>query len=63
MRQKLKAKIKGYAQIIKSNKGQQAVEFVLMLGVIVTIVLAISVSFHKELAGGFFTLIGSIIPS
>ena len=47
--------------LIKSNKGQQAVEFVLMLGAIVSIIMALMVAYNKQLAGGFFTLIGLIL--
>ena len=49
--------------LIKSNKGQQTVEFVMMLGVIVSVILAFVVAFHKQLAGGFFTIIGMTLPS
>lgn len=49
--------------LIKSNKGQQTVEFLLMLGAVVTFVLAFTVTFHKEIAGGFFTMIGHIVGS
>ena len=45
---------------IKNNKGQQTVEFVLLMGVIVSVVLFFSL-FHKELAGGFFTIVGYVL--
>jgi uncharacterized protein (UPF0333 family) len=45
-------------KLITSNRGQQTVEFLLMLGVIVSLALAVLSSFHLQLAGGFFTLIG-----
>ena len=48
-------------KIIANNKGQQTVEFLLMLGSIVAFILAFTISFHKELAGGFFTVIGNIL--
>lgn len=48
-------------QIIKNSNGQQTVEMLLMLGTVVTFVLAFIVTFHKEIAGGFFTIIGSIL--
>lgn len=47
--------------IIRSEKGQQTVEFILMLGAIVAFILAFTISFHKQLAGGFFTIIGNIL--
>lgn len=46
---------------IKNNKGQQTVEFVLLLGVIVSAVLLFFTLFHKELAGGFFTIVGYVL--
>jgi len=48
-------------KIIKSQKGQQTVEFLLMLGAVVSFVLAFVFTFHKQLAGGFFTIIGNIL--
>jgi uncharacterized protein (UPF0333 family) len=48
-------------RIIKSKKGQQTVEFLLMLGAVVSFVLAFVFTFHKQLAGGFFTIIGNIL--
>ncbi len=49
------------SKIIANRNGQQTVEFLLMLGSIVAFVLAFSMSFHKQLAGGFFTIIGNIL--
>ncbi len=46
---------------IKNNKGQQTIEFVLLLGVIASVVLMFFSLFHKELAGGFFTIIGYVL--
>lgn len=46
---------------INNKRGQQTVEFLLMLGTVVTVALAFIVTFHKQLAGGFFTIIGSIL--
>ncbi|MBO7605769.1 MAG: hypothetical protein J6S61_04835 [Elusimicrobiaceae bacterium] len=48
-------------KVIVNNKGQQTAEFLLMLGSIVAFILAFTISFHKELAGGFFTIIGNIL--
>ena len=48
--------------LIKSKKGQQTVEFALMLGAIVAIIMAFMVAYNKQLAGGFFTIIGMILP-
>lgn len=53
----LQAAFKG----VNNKRGQQTVEFILMLGTVVTLVMAFIVTFHKELAGGFFTIIGSIL--
>ncbi|MDR1684071.1 MAG: hypothetical protein LBR90_01230 [Elusimicrobiota bacterium] len=47
--------------LITSKRGQQTVEFVMMLGLIVSVILAATISFHKEIAGGFFTIIGGIL--
>jgi len=46
---------------INNKRGQQTVEFLLMLGTVITVALAFIVTFHKQLAGGFFTVIGSIL--
>lgn len=46
---------------IKNDKGQQTIEFVLLMGVIVSIVLFFFSLFHKELAGGFFTIVGYVL--
>lgn len=48
-------------RLIKSKRGQQTVEFVLMLAAVVTFIAAFTLSFHKELAGAFFSLIGNIL--
>jgi len=53
--------MKQMLKIIVNNKGQQTAEFLLMLGSIVAFILAFTISFHKELAGGFFTVIGNIL--
>lgn len=49
------------SKIIANKKGQQSIEFLLVLGSIAAFVLAFSMSFHKQLAGGFFTIIGNIL--
>ena len=46
---------------IKNNKGQQTVEFILLLGVIVSVVVLFFSLFHKQLAGGFFTIVGYVL--
>ena len=46
---------------IKNNRGQQTVEFILLLGVIASAVLLFFSLFHKELAGGFFTIVGYVL--
>jgi uncharacterized protein (UPF0333 family) len=48
-------------RLLKSNRGQQTVEFILMLGAIVTVIAAFTMTFHKQLIGGFFTIIGGIL--
>ena len=53
--------MKPLLKIIVNKKGQQTAEFLLMLGAIVAFILAFTISFHKELAGGFFTIIGNIL--
>lgn len=55
--------LKKAAFTLRNNRGQQTVEFLLMLGSVITFVLAFIVTFHKEIAGGFFTIIGSILGS
>ena len=54
-------KINKYIKVIKNQKGQQTAEFLLMLGAIVAVILAFTISFHKELMGGFFTIIGNVL--
>lgn len=54
-------KLKNALSLIESEKGQQTVEFLLMLGSVVTLILAFTITFHKEIAGGFFTVIGMIL--
>ena len=46
---------------VTSKRGQQTVEFVLMLAAVATFIALFTVSFHKELAGAFFSLIGNIL--
>jgi hypothetical protein len=46
---------------IKNNKGQQTIEFVMLLGVIASLVVLFFSLFHKELAGGFFTIVGYVL--
>lgn len=46
---------------IRNNKGQQTIEFVLLLGFIASVVLLVFSLFHKELAGGFFTIVGHVL--
>lgn len=57
----MKEYIKAATDSIKNKKGQQTVEFLFMLGTVVTLIMAFIVTFHKELAGGFFTLIGTVL--
>ena len=53
--------LKNARRTVSNNRGPQTVEFLLMLGSVITFVLAFIVTFHKEIAGGFFTIIGSIL--
>lgn len=53
--------MKPFLKVIANSRGQQTAEFLLMLGSIVAFILAFTISFHKELAGGFFTIIGNIL--
>ena len=46
---------------IQNNKGQQTVEFILLLGVIVSVIIMFFSLFHKQLAGGFFAIIGYVL--
>lgn len=46
---------------IKNNKGQQTVEFILLLGLIASVLLMFFSLFHKQLAGGFFTIVGYVL--
>jgi hypothetical protein len=55
------ARAKTALQLIKSNRGQQTVEFIFMLGMVVSVILAVLAAFHKQIAGGFFTVIGNIL--
>ena len=48
-------------KIIANKKGQQTVEFLMMLGSVAAFILAFTISFHKQLAGGFFTIIGNVL--
>ncbi|MDR1123731.1 MAG: hypothetical protein LBL61_03860 [Elusimicrobiota bacterium] len=58
---RFKAEAKTALGLIKSNRGQQTVEFIFMLGMIVSVIVAVFAAFHKQIAGGFFTIIGSIL--
>lgn len=53
--------MKSILKIISNKKGQQTAEFLLMLFAIASFVAAFTISFHKQLAGGFFTIIGNIL--
>ena len=46
---------------ITNNKGQNKEEFILMMGVVVSVVVLIFSLFHKQLVGGFFTIIGYVL--
>jgi len=53
--------MKSIKKIIANKKGQQTAEFLMMLGSVAAFILAFTISFHKQLAGGFFTIIGNVL--
>ena len=46
---------------IFNKKGQTTVEFMLMMGTVVFILLTFMTLFHQKLAGIFFYLVGGIL--
>jgi len=56
----LKLKIQN-CSFLCSERGQNTVEYLMMLSIIVTMILTMSVMFHKKLLGAFFSVIGMII--
>ncbi|MGB2579801.1 Flp pilus assembly pilin Flp [Elusimicrobium simillimum] len=46
---------------VKDKKGQSTVEFMLLLGTVVSLILTFFVLFHEKLAGMFFYLIGGVL--
>ena len=46
---------------LRLRRGQNLVEYMLMLAVIVSVALMLGIAFHRKFLGGFFTLIGMII--
>ncbi|MDT8286783.1 MAG: hypothetical protein RQ748_06710 [Elusimicrobiales bacterium] len=46
---------------LRLRRGQNLVEYMLMLAVIASVALMLGVAFHRKFLGGFFTLIGMII--
>lgn len=46
---------------LRFRRGQNLVEYMLMLAVIVSVALTLGIAFHRKFLGGFFTLIGMII--
>ena len=46
---------------LKFRKGQNTVEFLLMLAVVASIALMIGILFHKKIIGALFSLIGMVI--
>ncbi|WP_187146155.1 hypothetical protein [Elusimicrobium minutum] len=55
------ASIKKFIKAVSGNKGQNTVEFMLMMGTIVTLILTFFTLFHEKLAGMFFFLVGGIL--
>ncbi|MEA3306969.1 MAG: hypothetical protein U9Q34_04195 [Elusimicrobiota bacterium] len=47
--------------VLKKRAGQNTVEFLLMLSVIVGMILIGGILFHKKILGGFFTIVGMIV--
>jgi hypothetical protein len=43
------------------RRGQNLVEYMLMLAVVVSVALTLGIAFHRKFLGGFFTLIGMVI--
>ena len=43
------------------RKGQNTVEYLLMLAVVASVALAMGILFHKKILGGIFTMVGMII--
>jgi hypothetical protein len=43
------------------RKGQNTVEYIMMLAVVASVALAMGMMFHKKILGGIFTLVGMII--
>ncbi|MDR0291389.1 MAG: hypothetical protein LBI01_01135 [Elusimicrobium sp.] len=46
---------------ILNKKGQTSVEFMLVMGTVITFLLTFMVLFHEKLAGIFFYLVGGIL--
>ncbi|WP_428898226.1 hypothetical protein Dip518_000417 [Parelusimicrobium proximum] len=56
--------MKNIRSIIKrtlNKKGQQTVEFMLMMGFLASAIIALMTIFHKDIAGIFFFFIGGIL--
>ncbi len=49
------------AAAFRRRKGQNTVEYLLMLAVVASAVIIFTILFHKKLLGGIFTLAGMII--
>ena len=43
------------------RRGQNTVEYLLMLAVVASVALSMGILFHKKILGGIFTMIGMII--
>jgi len=43
------------------RRGQNTVEYLLMLAIVVGVALMTGVAFHKKILGGIFTLLGMVI--
>lgn len=47
--------------IVNNNRGQSTVEFLLLMGTTVSLILTFMVLFHEKLAGIFFFLVGGVL--
>ena len=50
-----------YGLFRRSRKGQNTVEYLLMLAVVVGMTLSVGLFFHKKILGGMFTMVGLVI--
>lgn len=46
---------------LRKRRGQNTVEYILMLGVMAALVISIGGLFYKRILGGFFTIVGMVL--